>query len=218
MHSKQLQWVPQGSQSTRFSAPDSQPRPSYDDIVIAKLRPGQSIEAELHVEKGLGQQHAKWSPVSTASYRLLPEVLLTEPIVDAAAEALKSKCPMNVFDIEDIAAGAQHSGAGGLRRATVARPRNCTMCRECTRGDMPTTGAPWSERIKLRRVRDHFIFSVETTGAYSPSQVVREAIGVLKEKASTLKRLFKGHKQGEEDDQQEEAKAKEQAEDESDDE
>ena len=40
------------------------------------------------------------------------------------AEDLKAKCPMDVFDIEDL---------GGSLRATAARPRDCTLCRECVR-------------------------------------------------------------------------------------
>lgn len=39
----------------------------------------------------------------------------------------------------------------GRRRATVARPRACTLCRECIRGD------DWEKRVALRRVKDHFI-------------------------------------------------------------
>lgn len=36
-------------------------------------------------------------------------------------------------------------------QAVVARPRDCTMCRECIRDPER------EKRIKLRRVRDHFI-------------------------------------------------------------
>lgn len=46
--------------------------PVHDDIVIAKLRPGQRIEFEAHCRKGIGKDHAKFSPVATAAYRLLP--------------------------------------------------------------------------------------------------------------------------------------------------
>ena len=45
---------------------------SLQDIVIAKLRPGQTIEMELHAIKGVGKEHAKWSPVGschTSTYR-----------------------------------------------------------------------------------------------------------------------------------------------------
>lgn len=34
-----------------------------NDILIAKLRPGQEIDAMLHCVKGIGQDHAKFSPV-----------------------------------------------------------------------------------------------------------------------------------------------------------
>ena len=34
----------------------------------------QEIELEAHAVKGLGKTHAKWSPVATAFYRMLPEV------------------------------------------------------------------------------------------------------------------------------------------------
>ena len=34
----------------------------------------QEIEVEAHCVKGIGQTHAKWSPVATASYKMLPEV------------------------------------------------------------------------------------------------------------------------------------------------
>jgi DNA-directed RNA polymerase I and III subunit RPAC1 len=36
------------------------------------LRQGQQIQLELHCVKGVGKDHAKFSPVATASYRLLP--------------------------------------------------------------------------------------------------------------------------------------------------
>jgi len=41
-------------------------RPVHDDILITKLRAGQTIELECICELGKGSTHAKWSPVSTA--------------------------------------------------------------------------------------------------------------------------------------------------------
>ena len=195
IHSRQLHWVPQGAkQATRFA--DAPIGMCYDDIVVAKLRPGQSIEAECYIEKGIGRQHAKWSPVATASYRLMPEILIREPIEDEDAAFVANRCPMNVFDIEEIDSltakvkrtlGRQHlcekQADNVTRRAVVARPRNCTMCRECIRGD-----PKWQEKIALRRVRNHYIFSVETVGNYEPVNVVRTAIKVLKDKVLTVKR------------------------------
>ena len=75
VYSKDLEWIPIGDQKERFrdqGIPD--PRPLHDDILIAKLRPGQEIEMELVCEKGIGKTHAKWSPVCTAYYRNLPDI------------------------------------------------------------------------------------------------------------------------------------------------
>ena len=203
-----LVWHPQGRQVVQFAGAE-RVRPYYDDIVIAKMRPGQSIEAELHVEKGIGAQHAKWSPVATASYRLMPEVRVVKEVRGEKARELVRKCPMHVFDIEDVGGGMGGGGeekrkeredrrggggggaGGGEVRAVVARPRNCTMCRECVRGD------DWSERVELRRVRDHFIFSVETTGAYTPAGVVKEAMKILKGKAERIRKEMEKREQKE---------------------
>lgn len=56
-----LTWEPQGEQSEVFAT--KQPRPTNEDIVLAKLRPGQEISMDLHAIKGVGKEHAKWSPV-----------------------------------------------------------------------------------------------------------------------------------------------------------
>jgi DNA-directed RNA polymerase I and III subunit RPAC1 len=66
------------------------------------LRPGQEIEMELICEKGIGKTHAKWSPVSTAYYRLVPQITIKEDIINEDAVELKNICPMGVFDIEDL--------------------------------------------------------------------------------------------------------------------
>ncbi len=75
---------------------------------------------------------------------------------------------MQVFDIEDL---------GGVPTAKVARPRDCTMCRECIRTDN------WSEKVQLKRKADHFLFSVESVGILEPATIVRDAISILKDKA-----------------------------------
>jgi len=57
---------------------------------------------ELICEKGVGKTHAKWSPVSTAYYRLVPDIIIKEDILNEDAEELKKLCPTGVYDIEDL--------------------------------------------------------------------------------------------------------------------
>ncbi|KAI9088414.1 hypothetical protein K1719_029863 [Acacia pycnantha] len=195
--SNELKWLPNGSELpaedvkpnsgskprtfTSFScSQDSLPEfstysiaPKNLDIILAKLGPGQEIELEAHAVKGIGTTHAKWSPVATAWYRMLPEVVLLKEVKDELAEELKNKCPVGVFDIEDI--------GKGRTRATVANPRACTLCRECIRG-----GKEWEDRVSLRRVKDHFIFNVESTGALPPEVLFVEAVKILEEKCERV--------------------------------
>ncbi|XP_016464781.1 uncharacterized protein LOC107787692 [Nicotiana tabacum] len=196
--SSELKWLPNGSEFilgtesqasnssakpktyTSFScSQDSLPEFSNDpiaprdaDIIIAKLGPGQEIELEVHAVKGMGKTHAKWSPVATAWYRMLPEVVLLRDIEDDEAEELVKKCPVKVFDIEDI--------GKGKKRATVARPRACTLCRECIREE------GWDKNVAVRRVKDHFIFTIESTGALPPEVLFTEAVKILEEKCERV--------------------------------
>lgn len=63
---------------------------------------------------------------------------------------------------------------------SVARPRACTMCRECIREPA------WDARVKLQRVRDHFIFAVESVGVLTPKQIFLQSVALLKHKADYL--------------------------------
>lgn len=65
----------------------------HDEILVAKMRPGQCIDLEAHAVKGKGADHAKWSPVATAWYRLQPEVVLTKKVVGKQAQELLQLCP-----------------------------------------------------------------------------------------------------------------------------
>ena len=97
--SRHLKWVPLGDQEKTFG---ESIRPIHEDILLNKLRPNQELLMELYCEKGIGKTHAKWSPVSTAYYRLVPDITIKEEITGEDALELKKLCPVGVFDIEDI--------------------------------------------------------------------------------------------------------------------
>ena len=168
VYSGDLEWIPIGDQLERFEKEGiPKPKPFHDDILIAKMRPGQEIEMELICEKGIGRTHAKWSPVCTAYYRLLPDIRFKGvPIQGEDAEELKRTCPMGVFDIEDIG-----------KTAVVKNSEACTTCRECVRHEK------FADKVDLGKLKDSFEFHVESVGIYKPEEIVIEALQKLKEKA-----------------------------------
>uniref|UniRef100_A0A8C4IL54 DNA-directed RNA polymerases I and III subunit RPAC1 n=1 Tax=Dicentrarchus labrax TaxID=13489 RepID=A0A8C4IL54_DICLA len=162
VYSKDIKWVPIGNQADVFA--DSGIGPVHDDILIAQLRPGQELDIIMHCVKGLGKDHAKFSPVATASYRLLPEITLLEPVEGEKAERLKRCFSRGVIDLEDV---------NGKKVAKVVNSRLDTCSREVLRHD------DLKNLVKLGRLRDHFIFTVESTGILPPEVLVTEAIKVL---------------------------------------
>lgn len=162
VYSRDIKWVPIGNQADVFG--DSSIGPVHDDILIAQLRPGQELDIIMHCVKGIGKDHAKFSPVATASYRLLPEITILEPVKGEKAERLKGCFSRGVIDLEDV---------NGKKVAKVVNSRLDTCSREVLRhSDLKNV-------VKLGRVRDHFIFTVESTGILPPEVLVMEAIKVL---------------------------------------
>ncbi|XP_061600958.1 DNA-directed RNA polymerases I and III subunit RPAC1 [Cololabis saira] len=170
VYSRDIQWVPLGNQADVFA--DCSIRPVHDDILIAQLRPGQELDIVMHCVKGVGKDHAKFSPVATASYRLLPEITILEPVEGEKAERLKRCFSRGVIDLEE--------NVNGKKVAKVVNSRLDTCSREFIRH------SDLKDLVKLGRVRDHFIFTVESTGSLPPDVLVTEAIKVLMAKCQTF--------------------------------
>lgn len=58
------------------------------------------FHSRCHCLKGLGRDHAKFSPVATASYRLLPQIVLKRKFSGADAERVKSSFSEGVIEID----------------------------------------------------------------------------------------------------------------------
>ncbi|EDQ85908.1 uncharacterized protein MONBRDRAFT_38678 [Monosiga brevicollis MX1] len=170
IYSRDLEWAPQGQQEQVFGKNGFSV--VYDDIVIMKMRPGQEVNMQLFCEKGVGKTHAKWSPVATASYRLMPEIILKEPIVGPLAHKLQKCFSPGVCDIV--------KNSKGEDEAKIVNPRADTVSREVFRHD------DLRDKVELNRVRDHFIFSVESVGALAPDVLVLMALQELKSKCQRV--------------------------------
>jgi len=177
VYSSDMEWVPQGDQEARFP---NGIRPVHEDILIAKLRPGQSIELEAHAHQGTGKDHAKYSPVATACYRLMPQIELLKDIYDETAEELVYLHEPGVFTLVKT----DKSDPPGTRmKAKICNPYACTMSRNFMRNP------ELAEAIKMTRIPNHFIFSVESVGMMKPAVLVAEALRILQAKCNRIMQL-----------------------------
>ncbi|WLF76892.1 DNA-directed RNA polymerase core subunit rpc40 [Lodderomyces elongisporus] len=167
VYARDLKFEPQGSQLEKYK--DSPVVPCDPDILLAKLRPGQEISMRVHCILGLGCDHAKFSPVATASYRLLPVIDIKEPITGDLARKFQKCFPPGVIGIKDDG------------EAYVEDARKDTVSREVLRHP------EFEGKVKLGRQRDYFIFNVESTGAMPPCEIFLKSIRVLKSKAEYLR-------------------------------
>lgn len=168
VYAKDLKFEPQGSQLEKYK--DNPVVPTDPNILLAKLRPGQEISLRAHCILGIGADHAKFSPVATASYRLLPVIDIKEPITGELAKKFQKCFPSGVIEIDPKG------------EAYVADARKDTVSREVLRHP------EFNGKVKLGRQRDYFIFQVESTGAMSPEEIFFKSVRVLKNKAEYLRK------------------------------
>ena len=164
--SKHVKWLPLAAQAERFAA--DPPRVVHEDILIAKLSAGQEIDLTAVVVKGVGQDHAKYSPVATAAYRLMPVVRLQ-------ANAAGQRMTEDQVDrlISSFSPGVLGRGTTQGEQVLVLDPRLDMGSRNHLRHE------DIRERVVTGLVKDHFLFSIESTGSRDPDDLLIEAVDIL---------------------------------------
>ncbi|KAF7977954.1 hypothetical protein HWV62_2043 [Athelia sp. TMB] len=170
--SSHLAWEPQGEQAVVFG--DRPPAPTNPNIVLAKLRPGQSVDMELHAVKSVGKDHAKFSPVATASYRILPLIKLVpaKPVPPELAEKFAACFAPGVIKVDPR-----------TKKVSVdeEKMRRDTVSREVYRHP------EFEGCVELKRVRDFFLFKIESESFYKPESLLPEAVKIMRAKIATIR-------------------------------
>jgi len=141
------------------------------NVLICKLAPRNEIEMIMKATKGSGETHAKWSPVSLCSYRIMPRIVLERDFYGEEAVELQKCFSDGVIGIVD-------------GRAVVVNPRADSLSREVLRHEK------FKDNVKLLRESGWFCFTVETI-AEDPLVVVKKAIRILIESTRNLKEELK---------------------------
>jgi len=146
------------------------------DIVLVKLGKNQELKFTAKAIKGIGKEHAKWSPVATATYQMEPDVRINEKEMESLDENAKQEfvasCPTGVYYYNEIE-----------QRVEVADPLRCMYCQECVRKS-EELNIP--NLVSIAPKPGRFIFSVEGTGSISVDQVVMMAMDALAGKLSMI--------------------------------
>ncbi|GFU05078.1 DNA-directed RNA polymerases I and III subunit RPAC1 [Trichonephila clavipes] len=179
IHSKvksgDLKYVPIGNQKELYK----DIRPVHDDILISVMRPGHEIDLNAFCYKNIGREHAKFSPVVVATYRLLPQLRLLHEISGERAHTLAKCFPPEVIKI---------SKKRDKEIAKVADARKI----KCSRNFM--LHDELKDDIEVCTKKNHYIFTVESAGAVPPEELVMESINVLREKCRFFLSELKGLK------------------------
>jgi DNA-directed RNA polymerase I and III subunit RPAC1 len=60
------------------------------------------MKLTMHCNKGIGADHAKFSPVATAYYRLMPQIDILRPILGADAKKFARCFPKGVIRLDKV--------------------------------------------------------------------------------------------------------------------
>ena len=146
------------------------------EIVIVKLGKNQELKFHAKARKGVGKEHAKWSPVAVATFQYEPDVRLNEREIEKMDEIKKQEfvasCPTKVYAYDE------HN-----RTVTIEDANRCVYCEECVK-KADEFGMP--NLVSIAPKPGRFIFSVEGNGALNVDQIVMTALDVLSKKLTMI--------------------------------
>ncbi|KAK4529067.1 hypothetical protein GAYE_SCF7681MG7017 [Galdieria yellowstonensis] len=158
---------------------------SSSGIVLAKLAKGQRIQLTAIAKKGIGKEHAKWSPVCTISYKTDPTVQFDLTKLNAVLSE-RAKRALVASSDECLAIDPKTNQLvyeTAFIRGRISLPLDCVkkmtiLVSECA-------GDPCAVLV-YNNDPNQFYFSLETTGALSSEDVLRHTLRVVQRKLNQL--------------------------------
>lgn len=185
-------------QPVHFSNGRDRENAQDEGILIVKLARGQELHITAVAVLGIGKQHAKWSPVSACSFSCEPIIVPNSSGLDALTDQeralVRDSCPVGVFGetARSLGADGVTSSVDPGQALSVVHPEKCMYCGECEKRCAEIADRVDHELLSVKRNDNKFIFSVETTGALAPEDVVQQALYVIRKKMTSLQEEVQG--------------------------
>ena len=187
-----------GSLTLNVTSHDLVPDPNYPGVVplhhgnseekgipIVRLQRGQRLKVRCTARKGLGKEHAKWSPCSTAAFRVPAELKIDQDLAETLTEAQKAEwvaaCPTPAFRLNPVSKALE-----------VADPEAYNYDNEALEA-AERLGVPGL--LTARPREGIYIFTIESTGSLPPARIVTLALDVLIRKVNIVRDALEQERQ-----------------------
>ncbi|MDR0791114.1 MAG: DNA-directed RNA polymerase subunit D [Methanomassiliicoccaceae archaeon] len=137
-------------------------------IPIVELADGQAVLIYTIATMGTAKAHVKWQVANGVGYKYASSIKIDAGRCKHCMKCF-AECPKDVF-------------SGDAKKANVANPRECILCRSCERFCEP-------KAITVVEDDRNFIFRFETDGSLTAEDVLKKAMSLLNEQAQAFGKI-----------------------------
>ncbi|MHA1129318.1 MAG: DNA-directed RNA polymerase subunit D [Candidatus Helarchaeota archaeon] len=141
-------------------------------IPIVELIRGQKLVLEAYAKLGIGEDHAKWQPVATCTYKYLPIISIDYGTCEKCEKCVDT-CPRHILSFQN-------------NQIQIQNPMTCNFCMSCEEACEVTP----AKAIHVSWDSSKFIFTIESTGVLPCETIVSKATDILKGKIESFLKIL----------------------------